>query len=296
MKGKMKTVKNIIISMRPSQWTKNFFIFMPIIFGGHIFNRTEFLKTIYTYFLFCLISAGIYIFNDICDKTRDGFHPVKKIRPIASGELGIKTALPLSIIFVLAGAFLSSFFGMPMLMIAAAYILIHIFYSLWLKREVMLDVMIIALGFELRVWAGATAIDLTPSVWLQLCVFLLAIFLALIKRRHERTSLNTNAKDHRDVLASYKIYFLDQLIIISASLCIVFYGLYTISPEMMQRIGSPSMAYTIPFVIYGIFRYLYITHVQRLGGEPDKILISDPPFIINLVLWLVTASLLIYTK
>jgi len=291
----MSLFLNVIRSMRIKQWIKNLFMFAPIIFGGKLFIAADFTKTVAAFFIFCLVTSATYIINDIADRKKDRFHPEKQKRPIASGALSVERASFIAVIFILISGLLSARLNISLLIVITIYILLHLLYSFMLKREVILDVIIIALGFELRIWAGAVVINIIPSVWLQLCVFILAIFLGLIKRRHEKISLYGHAAKHRAVLMHYKVYFLDHLIMISATLCVVFYGLYTVSPDLVSRIGSNYMAYTIPFVIYGIFRYLYLIHARKTGGNPGEILMSDIPLMLDILLWILAAAFLVYS-
>lgn len=291
----MSKIKNIFVSMRPKQWAKNLFIFMPLVFSGTLFVANNIAEAISAFIVFCIASSGVYILNDIQDMKKDSFHPKKKARPIASGALTVRAGRIAALTLLSLTLAVSFFISRSLFSTVTAYIALNLLYSFVLKHEVLIDVMVVALGFELRIWAGSFGIGVEPSIWLQLCVFILAIFLGLLKRRHEKTSLpQETGGNHRGVLNQYKIYLLDQLIMISATLCVVFYGLYAISPDMLSRIGSTNMAYTIPFVIYGIFRYLYVVHIKRLGGEPGEVLASDIPFLLNIVLWLITSASIIY--
>ena len=219
----MSLLRNVFKSMRINQWIKNLFLFIPFIFGGKLFIPEDLIRTVLAFLLFCITSSGVYIINDILDRKKDRFHPLKKNRPITSGALPVKQALVISSILLFSSLLLSAYFNIHFFVLLLAYVVLHLLYSFILKREVLLDVILIALGFELRIWAGAVILLIIPSIWLQLCVFLLAIFLALLKRRHEKISLYPDAANHRNVLTHYDIYFLDQLIMISATLCITFY-------------------------------------------------------------------------
>ena len=232
--------------------------------------------------------------NDIGDKKKDSFHPVKQKRPIASGALGESTATVFSAVLIITSLVLSFTLKPELSGIILAYVVLHAFYTFRFKHEVILDVIIIALGFELRIWGGCVVVYILPSVWLQLCVFLLALFLGFIKRRNEKILLYGDATKHRDVLSHYKVYFLDQMAIISATLCIVFYGMYAVSKEVIVRVGTNKMAYTIPFVVYGIFRYLYVVHAKRSGGDPGEILLTDLPLVVDISLWISVTILLLY--
>ncbi len=267
---------------------------MPFIFGGKILDSGSLLSSAYAFGVFCLASSGIYLLNDINDVSTDSFHPAKKNRPIASGILGTKPAFVASMFFIITAILLSLTINTNLFIITIIYIASHIIYTYWLKRKVIIDIMIIALGFELRILAGCAVTNISPSIWLQLCVFLLAIFLGFIKRKHEKISLDADAEKHRNVLSDYKLDLLNQLITISATLCIVFYGFYTISANLVKRLGNNYMAYTIPFVIYGIFRYLFVITKNSSGGDPGKILTSDIPLMITLLLWICSSVFLIY--
>jgi len=290
----MNTVMATIHSIRVRQWVKNLFIFLPLIFGAALFDTVKFFLALSAFIVFCMASSGIYLLNDVFDKNKDGFHPLKRNRPIALGLLDTKTAITIACICLLLSLFLALKINLLFATTTAVYILIHIFYSIRMKREVILDVIIIALGFELRIWGGGLAVGIYPSVWLQLCVFVLALFLGFIKRRTEKIALFKNADKHRNVLAHYKIILLDQMITISATLCVVFYGLYSISPSIVTDTGNIYMAYTVPFVIFGIFRYLYIVHVKKNGGDPSEILLKDFPLIVYILLWVVISGTLVY--
>ncbi|NQT06287.1 MAG: decaprenyl-phosphate phosphoribosyltransferase [Candidatus Omnitrophica bacterium] len=290
----MKILLTVLEGIRPKQWLKNLFIFMPLLFGSLLFNVEKLLDSILAFVIFCLISGGVYLMNDIRDRQKDKVHPKKRKRPVASGRLSVKLASLISIILIVISLSWSYLTEWKLFIVVLLYVLLHIFYTFRIKHEVILDVILIAVGFELRIWGGAVMIGIEPSVWLQLCVFVLALFLGFIKRRQEKSLLYGKAEDHREVLRYYRPYFLDQMILISATLCVVFYGLYSVTSDVVARIGGNQMAYTIPFVVYGIFRYLYLVHVKRLGGDPGEVLISDIPFVINMIMWLLVSAFIIY--
>lgn len=290
----MNNLINIIKTLRIKQWVKNSFVFMPIIFGGKLLSIPDLEKVLQAFVIFCVTASGIYIINDIADKKTDRLHDEKKKRPIASGKLAVFPALCVSIILIISALFASFRMDAGLFSVVCIYTLLHLLYSMGLKKAVILDVIAIAIGFELRIWGGALVVGIIPSIWLQLCVFVLAIFLGSLKRRHEKISLYDKAAEHRDVLGHYKIYFIDQMTMIAATLCVVFYGLYAISPDIISRIGSTNMAYTIPFVIYGIFRYLYVTHANKSGGDPGEILLTDIPLLIDIILWISVSAVFVY--
>jgi 4-hydroxybenzoate polyprenyltransferase len=284
----------LVRTMRPRQWTKNGLLFAGLIFAHELFNMTSVLQTIAAFLLFCLLSSAIYIINDIKDIERDRRHPLKSKRPIAAGELSVPAATIAAILLIvvaLAGAFrLDPGFGV----VALIYCLLLSAYSFWLKHIVILDVLVLAIGFVLRAIAGAEVIDVEFSSWLLLCTILLALFLGLSKRRHELVLLGDNAHSHRKILEEYSPHLLDQMIGVVTASTLMAYALYTMAPETIEKFGTSYMIFTIPFVIYGIFRYLYLIHQKEQGGNPTTILVSDKPILINVVLWGVVSALLIY--
>lgn len=288
------TVSALIGTMRPKQWTKNLVLFAGIIFAQHLFALTSFFKTVAAFFLFCLLSSAIYIINDLKDVEQDRAHPLKSKRPIAAGQLSLSvaaiSAAGIAGVGLLLGFLLDPGFGM----VALAYFVLLFAYSLYLKHIVILDVLTIAIGFVLRAVAGAVVIHVEFSSWLLLCTIFLALFLGLSKRRHELILLGENAQSHRKILEEYSPHLLDQMIGVVTASTLMAYALYTMAPETKLKFGTSYMILTIPFVIYGIFRYLYLVHSKELGGNPTTILITDKPLLFNVVLWVLVSILLIY--
>lgn len=282
------------ISMRPSQWVKNFLIFAGLIFSQNLFNPAFLFKSFFAFVLFCGISSSVYILNDILDLKQDKLHPIKSKRPLASGELSVSFALSFSILLGIICAVLSFLLQMNFGLIVVIYFLLNLFYSLYLKQLVILDVMCVAAGFVLRALAGAVVIEVVISSWLVVCTILLALFLGFSKRRHELILLENDAVEHRKILAEYSPYFLDQMIAVVTASTVVAYAFYTLSPEVMQKLGTRYMDLTIPFVLYGIFRYLYLIHQKKGGGRPTRMLLTDKPILINVVLWLIAVFLILY--
>jgi len=288
--------KDILISLRPQQWIKNFFIFAAIIFSQNILNIQLLLKTVLAFVSFCILSSSFYILNDLKDIEEDKRHPLKSKRPLASGRLKKSYAI-LSfgalgfLSFILAIAVNKYFF-----FIALFYFLLQVTYSFWLKHIVILDVFVVAAGFLIRVVAGGLAIKVTLSSWLLICTMLLALFLALGKRRHELVLLEGDASDHRPILKEYNPYFLDQLIAVVTASIVLAYCLYTISEETVAKFGTANLLFTVPFVLYGIFRYLYLIHQRHGGGTPETLIIKDKPLLIDIFLWIASAILIIYTR
>ena len=279
--------------LRFKQWIKNGFLIFPLIFSGQFAQWSLWVHCFRGIIAFCLISSGMYIINDIIDLKEDRLHPQKSKRPLSAGKISISSAILIAAVALILGLFLSWKLNQEFLIFVVAYILLNILYNLRVKHVVIVDVLMVAFGFQIRILAGAAAYHILPSLWLLMCVFVLALFLGFTKRRHEISTLKSEAGAHRGVLEHYTPYLLDQMIIISSTLAIVFYGLYTISAEVVQRIGGYEMFYSTPFVIYGIFRYLYLIHVRKLGGEPEDILLSDLPLLIDIFLWIIFVVLAI---
>jgi len=275
-------LKALLKTMRPRQWTKNAFLFAALVFDGKLFHLTDFLRTLAGFVLFCLISSAVYIFNDLLDVKGDRQHPVKKNRPIASGKLPVPVAIIAGIVLVLftlaTGYLLAWQFALTLLV----YFTMMLAYSKWLKRVLILDVLILAAGFVLRVHAGTTLIVVERfSPWLYVLMTLLALYLGFGKRRAELALLAQGASGHRQVFDSYTIPLLDQFITIVSGTTIVAYSLYT----FFRPAAPETLMLTIPFVVYAIFRYLFLVQVKQIGGEPEEILLSDRPLQLSILLW-----------
>ena len=287
-------LKALIKTMRPRQWvTKNIFIFAAIVFDKQLFVLDSFLRTLAGFALFCLISSSVYIFNDIADVEADRQHPEKKNRPIPSGKLSIPAAWTAGVLLAAvtlgAGYLLAPSFGYVM----GLYFLLIMVYSKWLKHIPIVDVLVISAGFVLRVGAGVTLIQVERfSPWLYVVMTLLSLFLGFGKRRAELALLLQGAGSHRKVLDGYTLPLLDQYIMIVSGTTIVAYSLYTFSAPNVPE--NHSMMLTIPFVVYTIFRYLYLIEVKHAGGAPEEILLSDRPFQIAMFLWVATVIAIFY--
>ncbi len=283
----------IVKSLRPQQWIKNFFIFAPLLFSQNILNGPLLLRTAGAFVAFALVSSAHYIFNDLRDLEEDRLHPIKSGRPLASGRLATSHAVAALIVIGMAGLGLASAINLPFLLIAAGYFVLQTFYSIWLKHVVIVDVFIVAAGFVIRVLAGALAIRVTMSSWLLVCTMLLSLFLAMGKRRHELVLLEKDAATHRPILKEYNTYLLDQMISVVTASTLVAYCLYTISEETVAKFGTRNLILTVPFVLYGIFRYLYLIHQKAGGGTPESLIIRDRPLLLDILLWVVTAALIL---
>ena len=280
--------------MRPIHWVKNILVFAGLIFSQNLFDPSLFTKSFLGFILFCIVSSSVYILNDILDLNQDKLHPIKSKRPLASGELSIRLALVFSLILGIISIALSFWLRTSFGLVVLSYFLLNLFYSLYLKHIVILDVMNVAAGFVLRAVAGALVIQVTISSWLVVCTTLLALFLGFSKRRHELILLEDSAIGHRKILAEYSPYFLDQMIAVVTASTVVAYAFYTLSPEVMEKLDTKYMDLTIPFVLYGIFRYLYLIHQKKEGGRPTRMLLTDKPILINILLWLVAVFLILY--
>ena len=283
-----------LAELRPRQWTKNLVIYSPLLFARAVFHPGAAFKATSAVVSFCLLAGAIYVLNDWVDRDRDRLHPEKRLRPIASGEMSDFAALGLGLFCAVSGFALAWSVGKGFTQVAASYVALQILYTFVLKRVVLLDVVVIALGFVIRVAGGGVAIGVPVSNWLYLCTLLLAVFLALAKRRHELASLEADADAHRAVLTQYSLPLLDQLISVVTASCILSYGLYSVSSETVEKVGSDRMKFTVPCVLYGFFRYLFLIHRRGAGGSPERVLLSDTPILITVFTFVALASWALY--
>jgi 4-hydroxybenzoate polyprenyltransferase len=276
---------NLLLSLRPSQWTKNLFVFAGLIFDKQLLEPRAVTRAVAAFGVFCALSGVVYLFNDILDRDADRRHPTKAHRPIASGALSAGTAA-LAAVLLGAGALASAFaLGWRFGVVALTFLALLTLYSTSLKHVVILDALTIALGFVLRALGGAVAIDVPFSNWLLLLMLLLALFLALGKRRAEIVSLAGGAHGHRRILAEYSPYLLDQMIGVVTASTVLAYAFYTIDPATVQRFGTDHLLWTVPFPLYGVFRYLYLVHQREGGGDPSDTLLTDRPLLACVALW-----------
>ena len=287
---------SLVLSLRPSQWTKNLLIFAGLMFGQRLTDFRSVLLASEAFVIFCALSGVVYLINDIADREADAKHPVKRNRPIASGDLPVRTAVVTAL--VLGGTALAAAYWLQPLfgILVTVYVLLQGIYSGPLKHIVIVDVLTIAIGFVLRAAAGAVAIDVAISHWLYVMTILLALFLALSKRRHELVLLSTGATGHRRILEEYSPYLLDQMIAVVTASTIVTYAVYTVSPETVQKFGTDYLGLTLPFPLYGIFRYLYLVHQKEGGGSPSEMLLTDRPLLVCIALWGAAVAVIIYGK
>lgn len=290
----MSDLKYILLSMRPKQWVKNIFVFAGLIFSRHLFDIALLAKVSAGFIMFSLASSSIYIFNDIKDIEKDREHPEKCKRPLAAGHLQVTKAYLASALLAMISLVVSFLLESNFFLIIVAYLIMNTAYSLKIKQIVILDVMCIAFGFVFRVLAGTTLAGVEPSDWLILCTITISLFLGFSKRRHELVLLDANANNHRTVLTEYSMTFLDQMISVATACTVIAYALYTISDETVARFGTKNLIFTIPFVIYGIYRYLYLTYHKQTSGNPTTSVLTDLPLFINGLLWFSTVLLIIY--
>jgi 4-hydroxybenzoate polyprenyltransferase len=287
------TALNLLLSLRPGQWTKNLVVFAALIFGLRLFDVEAVARAAAAFVVFCALSGVVYLVNDVVDREADRLHPIKARRPIASGALptpvALAAGLAVAAVAIAASFALGPLFGLT----ATAYTGLLGIYTAFLKHIVIIDVLTIASGFVLRAIGGAVAIDVLISHWLLVCTVLLALFLALSKRRHELVAL-ADAPGHRRILEEYSPYLLDQMIAVVTASTLMAYAFYTISPETQQKFGTGLLSLTIPFPLYGIFRYLYLVHRREGGGSPADMLLNDRPLLLCVALWVATVVVIVY--
>jgi 4-hydroxybenzoate polyprenyltransferase len=284
----------VLVAMRPHQWLKNLFVLAPLLFGMKLSQPTYVLAALTASLSFCLLSSGLYLVNDLIDAEVDRAHPEKRFRPIASGKLSPPLAL-FSTLLLLVAAFAIAFgLGVKFGLLAMTYCVVTLGYCLAFKQTIVLDGMLIAAGFVLRVVGGAVAIDVRPTHWLIVCAFLLALFLAFSKRRQELVMLSDAAPQHRPVLGQYTVSFLDQANNILLGATLVCYALYTVAPETIARFGTDKLIYGSAFVIYGLLRYLALLQDTNNGGNPSKMLVKDRALMLAVIGWAIYNALVIY--
>jgi len=281
--------------MRPAQWAKNLFVLAPLVFGRLLADPRSVARALLALLAFCCASSVVYLINDLRDREEDRRHPLKRLRPLAAGTLTVPVALAAVAVLGLAALALAAELGLRFALILIGYLLLNLLYTLWLKHMVILDVMSISLGFVLRVLAGAQATHVEVSRWLFLCTIFLALFLAFSKRRHEITLLAAAAAGQRRVLDHYSPAFLDQMINVVTASSVVAYALYAVAPETVEKYHTQDLVYTIPLVLYGIFRYLYLMYQSPGERNPTEAILRDPPFLINLVLWGIAVIWIVYS-
>ena len=289
------SVRAVVVSLRPHQWTKNLVVLAALAFSKHLFEAQPLSRALLAFALFCGLSGTVYLLNDVADVERDRLHPSKRLRPIASGALSVRTAVGLSVALGSVCVGLSFLLGPTFAACAALYLALNLAYSFRLIEVVIVDVLAVSLGFVLRAVAGALAVAVQISEWLLILTILFALFLTLAKRRAELTSLNAGASDHRKILAEYSPYLLDQMIAVVTASCVTAYAFYTTSPDTREKFQTDRLVWTLPFVLYGIFRYLYLVHQKEKGGSPTDVLLTDRPLLLVVALWAEVVVAIVYT-
>ena len=283
----------LVRSMRPEQWLKNGFVLAPLVFSGLLDDPGAWARSLLAMAAFCAASSAVYLVNDVLDREADRSHPSKCSRPIAAGEISVGAALSAAVVLAAAAMAAAFVLGGWFPAVLGGYILLVVLYSAVLKRVVFIDVLVLAAGFVLRVVGGAVAIEVPVSRWLLLCAYLLALYLALGKRRSELALLGEGAGIHREVLGHYTLGLVDQAISVVLGATVLAYTLYTVAPDTVAKVGSEGLMATVPVVLYGLFRYLYLLHRHELGGSPTRVLVTDRPLLLTVVIWLGVAAVVI---
>ena len=286
----------LLVSLRPDQWTKNLFVFAGVIFGERLADLPAVMMAGVAFLVFCALSSAMYLVNDVSDRAEDRRHPTKARRPIAAGELSVPAAVTAAVVLVVGALAIAFWVGTPFALVSLTFAGLLGLYTYQLKHIVIIDVLTIATGFVLRAVAGAVAVAVPISQWLLVCTVLLALFLGLAKRRQEVTLLGEAAGPHRRTLGDYSTALLDQLIAIVAAATLVSYAFYTMEPATIEKFGTSRLTLTLPFPIYGIFRYLYLVYERDGGGSPSETLLRDLPLLVCVILWAAAIVLIIYTS
>ncbi|MFH1709080.1 MAG: decaprenyl-phosphate phosphoribosyltransferase [Planctomycetota bacterium] len=296
----MSSIAAYIRLIRPAHWVKNGFVFAPLLFAGRFNDPAALLQALAAFAGFCAMASAVYVVNDILDRERDRRHPVKRLRPIAAGTISIATAAVMAIVLAAAGLGLAAA-GVAAegrtacLLILGLYLAVNLAYSARLKHVVILDVFLVSAGFVLRVVAGGAATGIPNSEWMLICTILLALFLGFAKRRHELVLMGGEAAGHRGILAEYSIDLLDRIIGVITACTVMAYMLYTISDQTKAKLGgSSALLYTVVFVMYGVFRYLFLVYRKDEGGSPTRLLLTDLQLMVTVLLWAVTCGLIVF--
>ncbi len=295
----MRRISSYLRLLRPYQWVKNVFVFVPLIFSKNLFDFQRFLESLFAFIAFCLAASSIYVVNDIADREFDRIHPLKQHRPIASGAVTVREGWLLSVFLLLVSSFFMALTGSATMtgLAIAGYVAMNLLYSFGLKRIVLIDLFVIAIGFILRVLAGGYAIDVKVSSWLIMTTLFVSIFLGVAKRRGEFSLLGKRTDEStRKVLSDYDITLIDQILSVSAASVIIAYALYTVSERTVHAFHTEALIFTTIFVTYGIFRYLYLVHKMGLGENPTKALLTDRPMVANTILYVLSVIAILYKQ
>jgi len=291
--------------IRVHQWIKNVFVFVPLLFSLHLFDKDYFETTLLAFFVFCLASSAIYVINDLVDIESDRAHPVKKDRPLPSGAISQTAAIITASLLLVLVFWMMMYFNIEFILLVVAFVVLNVLYSFWLKNLVLLDVFSIAAGFSIRVLAGAFVIQVPISSWLLLTTMFISLFLGVMKRRSELVLITENLRQKtasddqagsqsRKVLAQYSLNFADQMATIAATGVIVCYALYTVAPRTISIFQTERLIYTTPFVVFGIFRFMYLEYINGKGENTTRALATDLPMIINVILYSIATVMIIY--
>jgi 4-hydroxybenzoate polyprenyltransferase len=287
-------VGNVVLAMRPRQWTKNIIVFAAVVFSQNLVSPAKVEMSLAAFAAFCVLTSAGYVLNDILDLERDRRHPEKRKRPLASGAMTVGVGWGVFLVAGLVGLASAAAINPRLGLVAASYLALQVAYCLALKHLVILDVFSVAGGFLLRVLGGAYAISVPVSSWLLVCTFFVSLFLALAKRRHEIVLLENAAEEHRQVLEKYDVLLVDQMMSVVTASTVVAYSMYTLAPDTVLRFHNTNLKYTIPFVLYGVYRYLYLVYRKNQGGSPETVLLQDVPLILNVVLYGITVLIILY--
>ncbi|HUO87264.1 MAG TPA: decaprenyl-phosphate phosphoribosyltransferase [Thermoanaerobaculia bacterium] len=277
--------RGLVRSLRPHQWAKNLFVLAPLVFAHGLASPLLVGRGLAAFAAFCAASSAVYLLNDLRDRERDLHHPLKRHRPIAAGTVPASLAVGAAVVLLTVAAVTAATLGAAFALVLAGYLTMNLFYTLGLKDVVILDVLLISIGFVLRVLGGGAAVGVEVSRWLLLCTIFLALFLAFSKRRHEIALLDARASDQRLVLEQYSPAFLDQMINVVTASAVVSYAMYAISPETTEKYDTQDLIWTIPLVLFGIFRYLFLVYQRPDRKNPTEALLTDLPFVVNLLMW-----------
>jgi len=281
--------------IRVHQWVKNVFVFVPLLFSQHLFDGFFFLEALFAFFIFCLASSAIYVVNDIVDIEADRAHPVKKNRPLPSGQISVKAAIITASLLIVLVFWLMMFFNNKFILLVVGFVVLNVMYSFWLKNMVLLDVFSIAAGFSIRVLAGAFAIAVPISSWLILTTMFISLFLAVMKRRSElKYNVGGDNASTRKVLVHYSPEFIDQMSTVTSAGVIICYALYTVAPRTVSEFQTERLIYTTPFVVFGIFRFMYLEYMSGKGENTTRALATDLPMIINMLLYVFATVAIVY--
>jgi len=282
--------------MRPHQWTKNVFVLAPLVFAQALSDSGSVKRAGLAFVAFCLASSSVYLVNDIRDRKEDRNHPLKQHRPFAAGKIPVPVGVAAAAMLALGSLLIANHLDSSVLGVVSLYLFLNVLYTSGLKQVVILDVLIISVGFVLRVLGGGRAIGVEVSAWLLMCTIFVSLLLALSKRRHELILMADEAAEQRRVLGQYSAPFLDQMVNVVTASSVLSYALYAVAPETIERFGGTELVYTIPFVLYGIFRYLFLIYQKSTRRNPTEALLRDAPFLINLLLWAAAVLWIVYAR